>query len=376
MILPKLEMVDLFSQYKKLKPQINQAIQDVIDSSSFIKGNQVAEFEKKLEDYTGSKHVVSCANGTDALQIALMALDLELGDEVIIPGFTYAATAEVIALLGLQPVMIDVDPETFNISIAELEAAITSRTRVIIPVHLFGQCSNMELVMKIAVKHQLWVIEDNAQSFGAEYTFSDEVTKKTGTLGHIGCTSFFPTKNLGCFGDGGALFTKNQPMAEKIRMIANHGQKIKYHHSVIGCNSRLDTIQAAVLNVKLDHLDEHLDARKKAASFYDVTLCNWELAEMPQQMSNTRHTFNQYTLRIKDERRDELKTFLSEQGIPSMIYYPIPLYRQDAFKKYVPEGFELPVTEQLCRSVLSIPMHTELNEDIQKRICDALISFK
>jgi len=376
MILPKLEMVDLFSQYKKLKPQINQAIQDVIDSSSFIKGNQVAEFEKKLEDYTGSKHVVSCANGTDALQIALMALDLELGDEVIIPGFTYAATAEVIALLGLQPVMIDVDPETFNISIAELEAAITSRTRVIIPVHLFGQCSNMELVMKIAVKHQLWVIEDNAQSFGAEYTFSDEVTKKTGTLGHIGCTSFFPTKNLGCFGDGGALFTKNQPMAEKIRMIANHGQKIKYHHSIIGCNSRLDTIQAAVLNIKLDHLNEHLDARKNAAEFYNQALSNWKLAEIPQQMSNAKHTFNQYTLKIRKGRRDELKTFLSGQGIPSMIYYPIPLYRQDAFKKYVPEGFELPVTEQLCRSVLSIPMHTELNEDIQKRICDALISFK
>jgi len=305
-----------------------------------------------------------------------MALDLELGDEVIIPGFTYAATAEVIALLGLQPVMIDVDPESFNISIAELEAAITSRTRVIIPVHLFGQCSDMEPILKIAAKHQLWVIEDNAQSFGAEYIFSDGESKQTGTIGHIGCTSFFPTKNLGCFGDGGALFTSDEQLAEKIRMIANHGQKIKYHHSVIGCNSRLDTIQAAVLNVKLDYLNEHLDARKKAAEFYDRTLGDWKLVKIPQQWSQAKHTFNQYTLRIREERRDELKTFLSGQGIPSMIYYPIPLYRQDAFKKYVPEGFELPVTEQLCRSVLSIPMHTELNGDIQKRICDTLLSFQ
>lgn len=373
---PKIEMVDLFSQYMKLKPQINKAIQDVIDSSSFIKGKPVSEFEHKLALFTGSKHVISCANGTDALQIALMALDPEPGDEIIVPGFTYAATAEVIALLRLKPVMVDVDPETFNLSVPDLEAAITERTRAIIPVHLFGQCSDMEPILKIAAKHQLWVIEDNAQSFGAEYTFSDGVSKQTGTIGHIGCTSFFPTKNLGCFGDGGAIFTNDEQLAEKIRMIANHGQKKKYHHSIIGCNSRLDTIQAAILNVKLDRLKEHLKARQKAADNYIGALCNWEPGEIPKRLNRATHTFNQFTLKIKGERRDELQKFLSQQGIPTMIYYPIPLYRQDAFKKYVPEGFELPNTEQLCRSVLSIPMHTELNEDIQARICEELKSFK
>lgn len=371
-----IEMVDLLSQYQKIKPQINNAIQDVIDSSSFIKGRQVAVFERKLEQYTGSKHAISCANGTDALQIALMALDLEPGDEVIVPGFTYAATAEVIALLRLIPVMVDVDTETFNISISELEAAITPRTKAIVPVHLFGQCSDMEPIMKIAEKYNLWIVEDNAQSFGAEYTFSNDETKQTGTMGHIGCTSFFPTKNLGCFGDGGALFTDDEVLAEKIRMIANHGQKIKYHHSIIGCNSRLDTIQAAVLNVKIGHLDEHLNARKKAAAFYDQDLINWQFGKRPQRTGNANHTFNQYTLQIKNGRRDELKTFLSDKGIPTMIYYPIPLYKQDAFKKFVPQGFELQNTEYLCQSVLSIPMHTEMNEDILYRIINSLKSFK
>ena len=372
----KIEMVDLFSQYTKLKPRINSAIQDVIDTSSFIKGKQVSQFENNLAQFTGSKHVISCANGTDALQIALMALDLELGDEVIVPGFTYAATAEVIALLRLIPVMIDVDTETFNISIPELEAAITSRTKAIVPVHLFGQCSDMEPILYIANKYNLWVIEDNAQSFGAEYTFSNGETKQTGTIGHIGCTSFFPTKNLGCFGDGGALFTNDNVLADKIRMIANHGQKIKYHHSIIGCNSRLDTIQAAILDVKLSSITEHLDARKKAASFYDQALMEWPHGIRPGRTENANHTFNQYTLKIKNERRDELKSFLSDKGIPSMIYYPIPLYKQDAFKKYVPEGFELTNTENLCRSVLSIPIHTEMTEDILSRITDALKSFK
>ena len=372
----KIQMVDLFSQYTKLKPQINSAIQEVLDSTSFIKGKAVTEFENKLALYTQSKHVISCANGTDALQIALMSLDLEIGDEVIVPGFTYAATAEVIALLRLKPVMVDVDPKTFNISVDDLEAAITQRTKVIVPVHLFGQCSDMEPIMDIAKKHHLWVIEDNAQSFGAEYTFSNGETKQTGTMGHIGCTSFFPTKNLGCFGDGGALFTDDDLLAEKIRMIANHGQKIKYHHSIIGCNSRLDTIQAAVLDVKLIHLKEHLNARKKAADFYTDALDNWQFGQIPQRISSVNHTYNQYTLIIKNGRRDELKTFLSTYGIPTMIYYPIPLYKQDAFNKYVPQGFELPNTEQLCRSVLSIPIHTEMSEEILTRITDTLKLFK
>lgn len=372
----KIQMVDLFSQYSKLKPQINNAIQEVIDTSSFIKGKQVAELENNLTKSIGSKYAITCANGTDALQIALMALDLEIGDEVIVPGFTYAATAEVIALLRLKPVMVDVNPNTFNLSIPELEAAITPRTKVIVPVHLFGQCSDMEPIMEIAKKHQLWIIEDNAQSFGATYTFSNGITKQTGTMGHIGCTSFFPTKNLGCFGDGGALFTDDDTLAEKIRMIANHGQKIKYHHSIVGCNSRLDTIQAAVLNVKLDHLNEHLGARKKAADYYTNALANWQFGQIPQQISNVNHTYNQYTIIIKNGRRDELKTFLSNHGIPSMIYYPIPLYKQDAFNKYVPQGYELPNTEQLCRSVLSIPIHTEMTEDILLKITDTLKSFK
>ena len=372
----KIQMVDLFSQYQKIKPQINSAIQDVLDTTDFIKGKQVVEFENNLTKFTGSKYAITCANGTDALQIALMALDLEIGDEVIVPGFTYAATAEVIALLRLIPVMVDVDPKTFNISIPELKRAITKKTKAIVPVHLFGQCSDMEPIMKIVQEHKLWVIEDNAQSFGAEYMFSDGTTKQTGTIGHIGCTSFFPTKNLGCFGDGGALFTNDDILAEKIRMIANHGQKIKYHHSIIGCNSRLDTIQATVLNVKLDHLKDHLNARKKAANFYDNALANWHIGHIPQQISNVNHTFNQYTLIIKDGRRDELKSFLSEKGIPTMIYYPIPLYKQDAFNKYVPQDFELPHTEQLCRSVLSIPIHTEMTKEIQTRITETLKLFK
>lgn len=372
----KIEMVDLFNQYQKLKPQINDAIQEVLDSTSFIKGKAVTEFENKLAAYTHSKHVISCANGTDALQIALMALDLQPDDEIIVPGFTYAATAEVIALLRLKPVMVDVDAKTFNISIQALESAVTPRTRAIVPVHLFGQCSDIEPIMKLAQEHNLWVIEDNAQSLGSDYTFSDGTTKQTGTIGNIGCTSFFPTKNLGCFGDGGALFTDDDALAEKIRMIANHGQKIKYHHSIIGCNSRLDTLQAAILNIKINHLHEHLQARKKAAAFYDESLIDWEIGNKPFRLNNVNHTFNQYTLIVKDGRRDELKSFLAEKGIPTMIYYPIPLYKQDAFNMYVAEGFELPHTEQLCRSVLSIPIHTEMNEDILLRITDTLKSFK
>lgn len=376
MNIQKIEMVDLFNQYQKLKPQINEAIQEVLDSTSFIKGNAVTEFENKLAAYTHSRHVISCANGTDALQIALMALDLEPNDEVIVPAFTYAATAEVIALLRLKPVMVDVDTKTFNMSIAALESAITPKSRAIVPVHLFGQCSDIEPIMNFAKANKLWVIEDNAQSLGSEYTFSDGSIKQSGTIGHIGCTSFFPTKNLGCFGDGGALFTNDDALAEKIRMIANHGQKIKYHHSIIGCNSRLDTLQAAILNIKINHLHNHLQAREKAAKFYDEALIDWKIGNMPVRQNKIKHTFNQYTVIVKDGRRDELKAFLTEKGIPSMIYYPIPLYKQDAFKKYVSKDFQLLNTENLCQSVLSIPIHTEMNEAILCRITDTLKSFK
>lgn len=369
-------MVDLKGQYCKIQDEIDQAVLQTIRNAAFINGPEVKIFQEKLEDFTGSNHVIPCANGTDALQIALMALDLTAGDEIIVPAFTYVATAEVIALLGLVPVMVDVDARTFNIDPARIEKAITPRTKVIVPVHLFGQSSDMEPILELAVKYKLWVIEDNAQSLGSAYTFKNGMIRKTGTIGHIGCTSFFPTKNLGCYGDGGAITTDDENLAVKIRMISNHGQKIKYHHSVIGCNSRLDTVQASVLNVKLNYLNEHLKAREKAASIYDETLSNWEPVETPQQMGNSKHTFNQYTLKIREGKRDELKAFLSEKGIPTMIYYPIPLYRQEAFKKYVPEGFELPVTEHLCRTVLSIPMHTELNQDIQGCICDALRAFK
>lgn len=370
-----IEMVDLFNQYNKIKPQVDNAIQAVINSSSFIKGDQVRQFEINLGQFVNAKHVISCGNGTDALQIALMSLDLELEDEIIIPAFTYAATAEVIALLGLKPVMVDVDKDTFNISVTEIEKVITPRTRAIIPVHLFGLCADMEPIMQIAKKYNLIIIEDNAQSLGAETTFSDNLTRKTGTIGHIGCTSFFPTKNLGCFGDGGAIFTDDDNLEERIRMISNHGQRVKYYHSIIGCNSRLDTLQAAILNVKLSHLDEYLDARKKAAAFYNHALQDWPIVQLPKSNKNSLHTYNQYTLIVKNGLRDELKKHLADHKIPTMIYYPLPLYKQDAFKKYVSKGFELTNTEDLCKSVLSIPMHTEFTELMLYQITTIIKNF-
>lgn len=372
----KIVMVDLRNQYQKLKTEINQAMQEVMDATCFIKGRQVFEFEQNLAQFTGTKHVTSCGNGTDAIQIALMALDLKPNDEIIVPAFTYVATIEVIALLGLKPVMVDVNPETFNIDISALENAITPTTKAVIPVHLFGQCSDMEPILNLAEKHGLYVIEDNAQALGADYTFSNGLTKQTGTIGHIGCNSFFPTKNLGCFGDGGAIFTDDAQLAEKIRMVANHGQKQKYHHDLVGCNSRLDTLQAAILNIKLKYLNEHLEARQKAASFYDEALKDLAFAELPLRMPNATHTFNQYTLKVKNGRRDELQNYLAGHGIPSMIYYPLPLYKQVAFSKYVSPGFKLPVTEYLCQSVLSIPIHTEIDETILTTITNILKSFK
>ena len=370
-----IQMVDLSSQYKKIKTEVDAAMQEVIDSSAFINGKAVKTFEQALAGYLGSKHLVACANGTDALQIALMALELQPDDEVIVPAFTYAATAEVVALLGLKLVMVDVEKDSFNISASSIEKAITPKTKVIVPVHLFGQSADMEAIMSLAKKHNLWVIEDNAQSLGAEYTFSDAKTYKTGTIGHIGCTSFFPSKNLGCFGDGGALCTNDEILAEKLKMIANHGQKVKYHHSIIGCNSRLDTLQAAILNVKIKYLDDYLQARRDTASFYDDALKNCHLLDLPAQSKNTKHTFNQYTIKVKDGKREALQKFLSEHFIPSMIYYPIPLYKQDAFKKYVTCNFELNNTELLCNSVLSIPIHTEMNDEILNYIVETLKKF-
>jgi dTDP-4-amino-4,6-dideoxygalactose transaminase len=368
-------MVDLHSQHKKLELQIQSAIRQVIESSAFIKGKEVAEFERNLADYLQVDHVIGCANGTDALQIALMALGLQPGDEVIVPAFTYVATAEVIALLGLVPVMVDVEEDTFNISLPGIAQSITSRTRAIIPVHLFGQCSDMEPLMDLAKKHNLWVIEDNAQSLGASYTFSDGTIRKAGTIGHIGCTSFFPTKNLGCMGDGGALMTNLPALAEKIRMIGNHGQRKKYYHEVVGCNSRLDTLQAAVLNVKIQHLDQYLSARKRAGDYYQEALKSFRYGALPTSSGAMPPTYNQFTIKIKDGRRDQLKEFLSERGIPTMIYYPLPLYKQEAFSKFVPAGFSLPNTENLCKSVLSLPIHTEMKEEEQRYICETILEF-
>lgn len=369
-------MVDLKSQYKKIKTVIDKALIQCVESTNFIKGPEVKVFEKQLANYLGANHVISCANGTDALQIAMMALELKPGDEVIIPAFTYVATAEAIALLGLIPVMVDVEQETFNISVKEIENAITAKTKAIVPVHLYGQSSNMESIMKLAEKYGLFVIEDNAQALGAKTVLSNGTTKKTGTIGHIGCHSFFPTKNLGCFGDGGALSTNDPDLAEKCWMISTHGQKRKYYHEVIGCNSRLDTIQAAVLNVKLKYLDEYISARQNSADYYYQYLNNVEWITLPRKATYAVHSFNQFTLIIKNGKRDELQECLKAKGIPSIIYYPLPLYKQPAFQKFSEQGFKLENTEHLCNSVLSIPMHTELTTEIQDKVITAIKDFQ
>ncbi len=357
-----IQMVDLKSQYQKIKTEIDEAVLNCIASTAFINGAEVKSFQKNLENYLRVENVIPCANGTDALQIALMALGLEPDDEVIVPAFTYVATTEVIALLRLKPVMVEVDANTFNVTAEIIEQSITPRTKAIVPVHLFGQSCDMEAIMRIAEKHNLYVVEDNAQSLGADYTFSDGTIRKTGTIGHIGCTSFFPSKNLGCFGDGGAMFTNDNDLAKKMRMIANHGQAKKYYHSVIGVNSRLDTLQAAILDVKLKYLDEYAAARQKAAKFYDDAFKDIEDLQTPVYQLNSTHVFHQYTLQVKNGKRDALQAFLQSKEIPSMIYYPLPLYHQEAFKTYAAPDFELPVTEKLCESVLSLPIHTEMNE--------------
>ncbi|PIE49969.1 MAG: transcriptional regulator [Flavobacteriales bacterium] len=370
-----IQMVDLKSQYLKIKKEVDKAVIDCMESSAFINGYAVKDFQKNLEKYQDVKYVVPCANGTDALQIALMALGLKAGDEVICPAFTYVATAEVIGLLGLKPVMIDVDENTFNMTVEGLEKVITPKTKAIVPVHLYGQSCDMEPILKFAKEHNLFVVEDNAQALGATYTFSDGTKKKTGTMGDIGCTSFFPSKNLGCFGDGGAIMTNSEDLAGKLKMVANHGQIKKYHHEVLGCNSRLDSIQAAVLGVKLKHLDTYSANRNKMADVYYEKLGGIKELQLPKKQENSTHVFHQYTMRVLNGKRDELQAFLKEKGIPSMIYYPLPLYKQNAFKQYVSEGFSLPVTEKLCAEVLSLPIHTEKNDEHMEVICNAVLEF-
>ncbi len=359
----KLQMVDLKSQYQNIKTEIDQAIQEVIDTTTFIKGPAVAQFNQHLSDFLNVKSVISCANGTDALQIAMMALDLKPGDEVIVPSFTYVATAEVIGLLGLTPVLIDVDPHTFNITAELFEKAITPKTKLVVPVHLFGQAADMEGIMKLARQYNIFVIEDTAQALGADYTFSDGSIQKLGTIGDIGCTSFFPSKNLGCFGDGGATYTNNPALASQLQMIANHGQPKQYTHDVIGVNSRLDTIQAAVLNVKIKYLSQYNLARQKAANYYDIHFAKNENLKIPHRNSQSNHVFHQYTLKVLNGKRDELKAHLQNAGIPSMIYYPKPLHHQRAYENLGRKVGDLTISETLCSEVLSLPMHTEMNEE-------------
>lgn len=371
----KIEMVDLRGQYLHIQSEINGAMQEVLSSVAFINGSQVKEFSRNLALYNGIKHVVTCGNGTDALQIAFMALGLKPGDEVIVPVHTYVATAEVIALLRLVPVFVDCDEDHFTIDVNQIEDKITPRTRAIAPVHLYGQCADMEPLLEIARRHHLFVVEDTAQAIGATYAFSDGTRRRAGCMGTIGATSFFPSKNLGCYGDGGALFVDDDALAERVRMIANHGQRVKYHHDVIGCNSRLDTLQAAILNVKLKYLDCYTEARQQAAARYDELLKDVAGIILPKRTENSTHVFHQYTIRVLNHRRDALKAYLAEQGIPSMIYYPVPLHLQ---KAYIQEGKGIgtfPVAERLSEEVLSLPMHTELTLEMQEFIAERIRCF-
>ncbi len=357
----KIQMVDLVSQYEKIKPAIDSAIMDVLQSAQFINGAEVAGFQKELELYLGVKHVIPCANGTDALQISMMALGLKPGDEVITPSFTYIATTEVIALLGLKPVFVEVNQETFCMDASKLEAAITSKTKAIVPVHLYGQAADMNAIMAIAKKHKLFVIEDNAQAIGSDYHLLDGSLVKTGTIGDIGCTSFFPSKNLGCYGDGGAICTNDDLLAEKLRMIANHGQSKRYYHDVVGCNSRLDTIQAAVLRIKLRQLDNYIDSRREVADFYDAFFGAREGIKIPFRADDSKHVFHQYTLTLEGHNRDGLNEFLASKDIPSMIYYPVPAHRQKMFEEFGSASTDLPITDWLTHRVISLPIHTEMD---------------
>ncbi len=370
-----IRMVDLKGQYDKISEEINTEIQKVINTTAFINGPKVKEFASHLSEYLGGTHVIPCANGTDALQIALMALGLQPGDEVILPVHTYVATAEVIALLKLTPVFVDVDPDYFTIDISQIEDKITSKTKAIVPVHLYGQCTDMDPLMQIAQKHNLYVVEDTAQAIGAKYTFSDGKEVFAGTIGHIGTTSFFPSKNLGAYGDGGALFVKDKELAEKCRMIANHGQSVKYHHDIIGCNSRLDTLQAAILDVKLKYLNDYSQARQKAAKYYDEKLQNIFPIKIPAISPKSSHVYHQYTIVLSDSvDRDQLQKYLKEKGIPTMIYYPVPLHQQKAYKEHN-RNESFPVTEKLSKTVLSLPIHTEITTKEQDFIVSSINDF-
>jgi len=369
-------MVDLYGQYYKIKDEINWAIQTVIEESAFIKGKDVVLFEQELAKYHNIKHVIGCANGTDALQIALMALDLKPGDEIISPDFTFVSTVEVSAVLGLKPVLLDVESETFNIDPEAIKNSITNRTKAIIPVHLYGQCANMEEILDIAKKNDLYVIEDNAQGIGAEYKFSDGNILKSGTIGDIGCTSFFPSKNLGCFGDGGALMTNDDILSEKIRAITNHGMKVKYHNDFIGINSRLDTLQAAILRIKLRQLDSYIEARQNVASFYDRVFSEMPQIRIPSRNGFSSHAFHQYTILLeKSVNREDFQKYLKDKGIPTMIYYPIPMHKQKAYNGYGYNDNDFPVTNDLSQRVLSLPMHTELDEEQLEYITNSITTY-
>ena len=372
-----IQMVDLKGQYEKIKTEINNGIQSVIDSSTFVKGGMVTTFQHNLERYLGVKHVIPVGNGTDALQISLMALGLQRGDEVITPTFTFVATAEVVALLGLTPILVDVDPDTFCMSVESVKKAITPKTKAIVPVHLFGQNADMEAILQIAKEHNLYVVEDACQSIGAEYTFSNGQKVKSGCMGHIGCTSFFPSKNLGCFGDGGAIFTNDDTLAQEMQCIANHGMTVRYHHDKIGVNSRLDSIQAAILDVKLRYLDSYISARQAAAQYYDKAFANQAKIAIPARNPNSTHVFHQYTLKLHSSiDRNAVQEKLKTLGIPAMLYYPVPLHLQKAYRNERYQEGDFPNAETLSQTVLSLPMHTELDEEqleyITQNLCNLL----
>jgi len=373
-----IQMVDLKTEYQRLKKEIDTAVIDVIESAAFINGKPVQEFSNALSAYLNVKHTIPCANGTDALQIAMMALNLQPGDEVITPSFTYIATTEVVALLRLKPVFVEVDKQTFNIDIESLRKAITPKTKAIVPVHLYGQSCDMEAIMQVADKHNLFVIEDNAQSIGGDYYFKDGSSKKAGTIGTIGTTSFYPAKNLGAYGDGGAIFTNDDALAQKLTMIANHGQSKRYYHDVVGCNSRLDTIQAAILNIRLQHLDANINARIKVADYYDAAFANHPVIKTPFRAKNNRHVFHQYTLILDTDKkglRDELSAYLSDKKIPNMIYYPVPGHRQKMFETFGGFRYNMPVTDWLTERVISLPMHPELDEEQLKHITENMLAY-
>jgi UDP-2-acetamido-2-deoxy-ribo-hexuluronate aminotransferase len=370
-----IQMVDLKQQYRKIKEEVDTAVINVLESSAFINGPQVQRFATALGQYNGVQHVIPCANGTDALQIAMMALGLQPGDEVITPSFTYIATTEVIALLRLIPVFVDVDPKTFCMDTEALQKAITPKTKAIVPVHLYGQAANMEEILKIAEAHNLFVIEDNAQAIGCDYYFSDGSTKKTGALGSCSGTSFFPSKNLGCYGDGGAIMTNNNILAEKLRIVANHGQSKRYYHDVVGCNSRLDTIQAAILEIKLRYLDSYIEARRRVADGYDAAFAGHPKITTPYRASYCKHVFHQYTLLLEGVDRNGLVDHLAKQGIPSMIYYPVPAHRQNMFAAFGSATTNLPVTDWLTERVISLPIHTEMDEEQLQYITKSVLDY-